>query len=72
MSIPPWVKYGYECLIVGFRNSLDIFQQKMDYLFQGFGFIRAYTYNLLIVKKFIGNIAYINITHSKLIKIKVD
>ena len=30
-------------------NSPDIFQQKMNYLFHGFEFIRAYKYDLLVL-----------------------
>ena len=36
---------------MGFANSSDIFQQKMNDLFQGFEFIRAYMDDLLILKK---------------------
>ena len=33
------------------ENSPDIFQQKMNYLFHGFEFIRAYIDDLLILTK---------------------
>ena len=36
---------------MGLRNSRDIFQQKMNDLFQGFEFIRTYIDNILITKK---------------------
>ena len=36
---------------MGFSNSPDIFQQKMNDLFHGFEFIRAYIYELLILIK---------------------
>ena len=36
---------------MGFANSPDIFQQKMNYLFHGFEFICSYIYNLLVLKK---------------------
>ena len=49
--IIPWGKYHYKCLLMGFANSSDIFQQKMNDLFQGFEFIRAYMDDLLILKK---------------------
>ena len=39
--ILPWVKYRYKHIPMGVSNSLDIFQQKMNNLFQGFEFIRA-------------------------------
>ena len=32
-------------------NSPDIFQQKMNDLFHGFGFIRVYVYGLLVLTK---------------------
>ena len=42
-----WGKYRYEYLPMGVLNSPDIFQQKMNDLFHGFEFIRAYIYELL-------------------------
>ena len=46
-----WGKYRYKRLPMGFANSLDIFQQKMNDLLHGFEFIRAYIYDLLILTK---------------------
>ena len=47
-----WGKYCYKHLPMGVDNSADIFQQKMNALFQGFEYIRAYTYeNLILIKK---------------------
>ena len=37
---------------MGVCNSLDIFQEKMNEMFRGIEFIRAYTYDLLIITKF--------------------
>ena len=36
---------------MGVANSPDIFQQKMNNLFHGFGFIRAYMDDMLILTK---------------------
>ena len=47
LFILPWGKYCYKCLPKGV-NSLEIFQNKMNGLFQEFGFIRLYVYELLI------------------------
>ena len=49
--ILPWGKYCYRCLPTEVSNSPDILQQKMNYLFQGFEFICAYIYEILILKK---------------------
>ena len=49
--ILPWVKYQYKCLPMGVSNSPDIYQEKMDQMFHGFEFIRAYIDELLIIKK---------------------
>ena len=51
MIIIPCVKYLYKHLTMGVANSPDIFQQKMNNLFHGFEFIRAYTDDLLILTK---------------------
>ena len=49
--ILPWGKYRYKRLPMVVSNSPDIFQQKINDLFQGFEFIRAYIYELLIFLK---------------------
>ena len=49
--ILPWVKYRYKRLPTGVINSSDIFQQKMNEMFRGFEFIRAYIDDLLIIRK---------------------
>ena len=49
--ILPWVKYRYKHLPMGVANSIEIFQQKMDYLFQGFEFIIAHMDDLLMLTK---------------------
>ena len=49
--ILPWGKYRYKRLPMVVSNSKDIFQQKINDLFQGFEFIRAYIYELLIFLK---------------------
>ena len=40
--ILPWWKYWYKCLTMGVSNSLEIFHEKMNEMFRGFGFIWAY------------------------------
>ena len=49
--ILPWGKYCYKRLPMGVVNSPDIFQQKMNDLFHGFEFIRAYIDAILILTK---------------------
>ena len=49
--IIPWGGYCYKCLLMGIANSPDIFQHKMNDLFHGFKFIRAYIYRHLIFLK---------------------
>ena len=46
-----WGKYRYKRLTMRVSISPDIFQQKMNDLFHGFEFIRAYIDNLLILTK---------------------
>ena len=43
--------YIWFCIHVGVANSPDIFQQKMNYLFNEFKFICAYLYSLLVLAK---------------------
>ena len=47
----PWEKYRYKRLTMGVINSLDIFQDKMNEMFNGFEFIQAYIYDLMIIAK---------------------
>ena len=49
--IIPWVKYQYKRLPMGVANSPEIFQQKMNDLFHGLEFIRAYIDEILILTK---------------------
>ena len=49
--ILPWKNYHYKRLPTGVDNSLDIFQQKTNYLFQVFEFVCAYIGDLLILTK---------------------
>ena len=49
--ILPWEKYRYKCLKMGVANSPAIFQQKMNDLFHGFEFVRAYIDDILILTK---------------------
>ena len=58
--IQPWGKYPYKRLSMGIANFPVIFQLKMNYLFYGFDFIRAYIDDLLILKKDTRYIMYIN------------
>ena len=48
---PSGKKYGYKRLPMGVANSPEIFQQKINVLFQGIYFVPTYTYELLIPKK---------------------
>ena len=45
----PWGKYEYQKLPMGLRNSPDIFQEKMNKLFNGLEYIRIYIDDLLFV-----------------------
>ena len=47
----PLGKYWYKRLLIGVAKSPEIFQQKMNDLFHGFGFIHAYIDDLLILTK---------------------
>ena len=47
----PWVKYWYKRLPMGVSNPSDTFQDKMNKMFRGFEFIRAYIDELLIITK---------------------
>ena len=49
--ILPWGKYRYKRLPMVVANLPDIFQQKMNDLFHGFEFIRAYMDDILILTK---------------------
>ena len=49
--ILPWVNYCYKHQTMGVANSQDIFQQKMNDLFRGFEFIRAYIHDILVLTK---------------------
>jgi hypothetical protein len=45
----PWGKYEYQKLPMGLCNSPDIFQEKMNELFQDLDYIRAYIDDLLVL-----------------------
>ena len=64
----PVGKYHYKRLTMGVRNSLEISQQKMNDLFQGFKFIRAYMDELLISTKgdWIDHVQKLGLTLTKL------
>ena len=49
--ILPCGEYRYKHLPMGVNNSLEIFQEKMNEMFRGFEFIRAYIDDLLIITK---------------------
>ena len=49
--ILPWVKYKYKRLPMGLCNSPDIFQDKINEIFRGMEFIRAYINDLFIIAK---------------------
>ena len=63
-----WGKYHYKCMTVGVSNSLEKFLQKMNSLYQGFEFIRAYKYDLLILTKkyWIDHVQKLELTLNKL------
>ena len=44
-----WENYRYNRLPMGVINSLEIFQEKLNEMFRGFKFIRAYIDDLLII-----------------------
>ena len=46
-----WGKYRYKRLPMGVSNSPEIFQEKMNEMFRGLGFIQAYINYLLIITK---------------------
>ena len=45
----PWGKYEYQKLPMGPCNSPDIFQEKMNELFNGLEYVRTYNDYLLII-----------------------
>ena len=45
----PWGKFEYQKLPMGLCNSPDIFQEKMNELFAGFGYVRTYIDDLLAI-----------------------
>ena len=47
----PWSKYKYKKLPMGLCNSADISQEKMNELFTGLEYVRAYIDNLLVIIK---------------------
>ena len=49
--ILPWGEYWYRCILMGFENSPDVFQPKMNELFHGFEFVRVYIDYILILTK---------------------
>ena len=49
--IPPQGKYKYKRLPMGVCNSPEIFQEKMNEIFYGIEFIRAYINDLLVITK---------------------
>ena len=49
--ILPWGNYRYKFLQMDVSNSLGIFQEKVNEMFQRFEFIRAYIDDLLLVIK---------------------
>ena len=64
----PSGKYRCKHLTIGIDNSPDIFQQNINDLFHGFGFIRAYTDYLSILTKwdFIDHVQKLELTPNKL------
>ena len=44
-----WEKYEYQKLPTGLCNSSDIFQEKMNDIFNGLDYVRTYIDDLLII-----------------------
>ena len=49
--ILPWGKYRYKRLTMVVINSPEILQEEMSKIFRGFGFIRSYIDDLLVITK---------------------
>ena len=49
LCILPWGKYEYKKLLMGLFNSPDIFQEKMNKLFNSLKCVRTYIDDLLII-----------------------
>ena len=49
--ILPWVKYWYKFPPMVVSNSPDILQEKINEIFRGFEFIRAYIDYMLMITK---------------------
>ena len=47
----PFGKFKYQRIPMGLCNSPDIFQEKMNQLFDGLDFVRAYINDLLCITK---------------------
>jgi len=47
--VPPWGKFEYQKLPMGLCNSPDIFQEKMNDLFVGLDYVRAYILDDLLI-----------------------
>ena len=47
----PFEKFEYQRIPMGLCNSPDIFQEKMNELFEGLNFVRAYIDDLLVISK---------------------
>ena len=45
----PWGKFDYQKLPMGLCNSADIFQEKMNELFNGLELIKSYVDDLLLI-----------------------
>ena len=45
----PWGKFEYQILSIRLCNSADTFQEKMNELFNGLEYVRAYIDDLLII-----------------------
>ena len=47
----PFGKFEYQRIPMGLCNSPDIFQEKMNELFEGLDYVRAYIDDLLVLSK---------------------
>ena len=64
----PWGKFEYQKLPMGLCNSPDIFQEKMNELFIGLEYVRAYMDDLLVISNgsFEDHLNKLNVVFQKL------
>ena len=47
----PWGKYEYQKLHIGVCNTVNIFQEKISKILEGFDMVRAYIDDVLVITK---------------------